>query len=136
MKDFFENPALLVGAPLLVLGLIGLGIAALALLAPQPATATGPRHVGHPGPAEYVRIGIILASITAVEVLIYYFNIPKAPFVMILLVLSLSKFVLVLMFFMHLKFDSRLFSTAFVTGLLLAISVFIVVLATLGGNLV
>jgi hypothetical protein len=37
---------------------------------------------------------------------------------------------------MHLRFDSRLFSTLFVGGFALAAAVFIVVLATLGGNLV
>jgi hypothetical protein len=40
------------------------------------------------------------------------------------------------LWFMHLKFDDRLFSTMFVLGLLLAVSVFTVAIATLGGKLV
>jgi hypothetical protein len=37
---------------------------------------------------------------------------------------------------MHLKFDSRLFSTFFVGGLILVAALFVIVLATLGGGLV
>jgi len=141
MKDFFENPALLFGSPLLVLGLIGLAVASLALLSPGQAQVTerGPvaRHgIAHPGPEEYVRIGLLLAAVTAIEVIIYYFDIQRAVFITILLGLSALKFSLVVMFFMHLKFDSRLFSTAFLTGFALAAAVFVVVLATLGGSLV
>ncbi len=141
MKNFFESPSLLLGAPLLVLGLIGLAIVALTFLssaaAPAPAGAPARRHgVAHPGPEEYVRIGLLLAAVTAVEVIVYYFDIQQAVFVSILLGLSAVKFSLVVMFFMHLKFDSRLFSTAFLTGFALASALFVVVLATLGGNLV
>ena len=54
----------------------------------------------------------------------------------ILVVLSALKFSLVVMWFMHLRFDSRLFSTFFVGGLILVAALFVVVLATLGGALV
>jgi hypothetical protein len=37
---------------------------------------------------------------------------------------------------MHLKFDSRIFTTAFITGLAAAFTVFTVVLAALHGKLV
>jgi hypothetical protein len=40
------------------------------------------------------------------------------------------------MWFMHLRFDNRLFSTFFVGGLMLVATLFVVVLATLGGKLV
>ena len=141
MKAFFEDPALLVGLPLLVIGAIGALIAMATLTAPQPAmvgaaVAAPRRHVTHPGPAEYIQIGGLLALLTAIEVAVYYVNIQQGLFIMILLALSASKFVFVVMWFMHLRFDSRLFSTLFVGGLALAAAVFIVVLATLGGNLV
>ena len=142
MKAFFEDPAMIVGVPLLVIGAIG-ALVALATLAaaPQPATAGAPaapprRRVAHPGPAEYIQIGAILALLTAIEVSVYYVNIQQGLFITILLTLSASKFAFVVMWFMHLRFDSRFFSTLFVGGFLLAVSVFIVVLATLGGNLV
>lgn len=102
---------------------------------PQAQTGThveadvGTRHVGHPGPKEYVAVAVILAIITGIEVLVYYLNFLQAAIVPIFIVLSLTKFVLVAMFFMHLKFDSRFFSVVFVTGLLLAVGVFIVFLS-------
>jgi cytochrome c oxidase subunit 4 len=135
---FFEDPALLVGIPLLVLGIIGLGIAALTLMAPQPQPAGAPAvvHGAHPDPMEYVQIGLTLAIITAIEVAIYYVDIPRKPFIGALMALSAAKFSLVVLFFMHLKFDSRLFTTAFATGFALVIAVFTVVLTTLGGNIV
>jgi len=141
MKAFFENPALLFGAPLLVLGLLGLAVVSLTLLtagrAPVAARVPATRHgVAHPGPEEYVRIGLLLAAVTAVEVIVYYFDIQRAVFITILLGLSAVKFSLVVMFFMHLKFDSRLFSTTFLAGFALASALFVVVLATLGGSLV
>jgi cytochrome c oxidase subunit 4 len=43
----------------------------------------------------------------------------------VLLVLSLVKFLLVVLFYMHLKFDSRLFVFLFSGPLLLAVSVMI-----------
>jgi len=143
MKDFFENSSLLLGVPLLALGMLGLAVAALAALAPEkPVTAGGlmlpasPRHAAHPGPAEYVMVGGVLAFLTAIEVALYYVNFPRTAFIVVLLVLSALKFVTVVMYFMHLKFDSRLFTTAFVTGLVAALAVFTVVLVTLGANLV
>jgi cytochrome c oxidase subunit 4 len=135
--DFFNEPALLVGIPLLILGLIGAGIAALTMLVPQPQPAgVAPVHRGHPGPMEYVQIGLTLGVITAIEVAIYYVDMPRKPFITTLLILSAAKFSLVVLFFMHLKFDSRLFSTAFIAGFALVVAVFTVVLTTLGGNLV
>lgn len=131
---FFEDPALLVGVPLLVIGLFGLFLAAGVLLAPAPGQVVV-RH-GHPDEAEYIRIGLFLGALTAIEVVIYYFNIPRNIFIVMLLGLSAVKFSAVVMFFMHLKFDSRIFTTAFVTGMVLAAALFSVVLVTLGSNFV
>ena len=50
--------------------------------------------------------------------------------------LSLIKFTLVVAWFMHLRFDNKLFMTLFVTGLFTALIVFTVVLAVLHGQLV
>ena len=134
---FFEDPALLVGLPMLAVGVFGLFIAMGALLAPQPAgKAAAVVHQGHPGEAEYIRIGLFLGALTAIEVVIYYFNIPRSVFIVMLLALSAVKFTAVVMFFMHLKFDSRIFTTAFVTGMALAAALFTVVLVTLGSNFI
>ncbi len=96
-------------------------------------------HVGeraHPGPLEYIKIGLILAGITAVEVGIYYIEAIEDALVPILIVLSALKFSLVVLWFMHLRFDSRLFSWLFVGGLVLIGMLLVVVLSTLGGGLV
>ena len=83
----------------------------------------------HPTPFKYVAIALILSVITAVEVAIVYQDFLKDVFGPILIVLSAAKFALVVMFYMHLRFDSRLFSVVFVTGLLLATAVLITLLA-------
>ena len=90
----------------------------------------------HPGPLEYVKIGLILAFITAVEVGIYYIEAIEDALVPILIVLSAVKFTLVVMWFMHLKFDNRIFSWLLVGGLALIGVLLVVVLGTLGGGLV
>ena len=77
----------------------------------------------HPSPARYVGIATILAVITGVEVWIVYQSYLADIMVPLLIVLSIGKFALVVMYFMHLKFDSKLFSILFVGGLLLTLGV-------------
>jgi cytochrome c oxidase subunit 4 len=86
----------------------------------------------HPGPKEYVKIAAILAVITAIEVAIFYIDFLAPVLVPALLVLSAIKFSMVVLWFMHLKFDSPLFGRLFVAGLALALTLFIVVLLTFG----
>lgn len=93
-----------------------------------PASSEAPAHA-HPKEAEYVRIAIILAIVTAIEVGVYYFDTIPGLIVPVLLVLSALKFMLVAMFFMHLRFDSRLFSFIFSGPLLLAMAVMVAVLS-------
>jgi cytochrome c oxidase subunit 4 len=90
----------------------------------------------HPGPLEYVQIGAILAVITAIEVAIYYVGLSYTLLVVALLVFSAAKFTMVVLWFMHLKFDHPLFSTMFVMGFMLAAAIFAVALATIDGKLV
>jgi cytochrome c oxidase subunit 4 len=84
----------------------------------------------HPGPRAYVGIAIVLAIITALEVAIYYIPSLADFLVAFLLVFSAIKFWLVITWFMHLRFDSRIFRRLFFTGLVLALIVFFIVLAT------
>ena len=83
----------------------------------------------HPTPADYVRIAIILAIITLVEVIIYYLPSMRGILVPILLVLSIVKFLAVVGYFMHLKNDKRLFRLMFGAGLVLSLGVFLAMLA-------
>ena len=72
-------------------------------------------HGHHPTAKLYVMIGVILTIITAVEVSAYY--IPawegSAIYVPSMLLLSAVKFITVVMFYMHLKYDHRLFRALF-----------------------
>ena len=84
----------------------------------------------HPSPRQYVNIGILLAVITALEVAIYYVPALEDLLVPFLIAFALVKFVLVASWFMHLRFDSRLFRRLFVSGIILAMVVFAVALVT------
>jgi len=77
-------------------------------------------HGDHASPRTYWAIGGILTVITAVEVAIFYIPAMAPILVPVLLTLSATKFLLVVMFFMHLKFDSRIFSGVFLAGMVLA----------------
>jgi len=85
-------------------------------------------HAGHPTPYTYFKVAMTLAAITAAEVAVFYVDALGHGIIPVLVVLSVAKFALVALFYMHLKYDDRLFSGLFVGGLLLAVSVFIALL--------
>lgn len=89
-----------------------------------------PEH-SHPSPAKYVGIAILLGVITALEVALYYIEMPEALMVSFLMVLAVLKFTMVGAFFMHLKFDSPMLRRLFITGIILAGVVYTVALLTL-----
>ena len=92
---------------------------------------SSPTEAEHPPPKQYVQVAIALAAVTAVEVGLYYTDLKGYWLVGILMVLALVKFAMVAAYFMHLKFDSPLLRRFFVTGIVLAISVFAIFLFTL-----
>ena len=97
------------------------------------APPVGRGHVTrHPSPKEYLRIAMILALITAFEVAIYYMDLPHTYLIPALFFFSVIKFALVVLWFMHLKFDSRTYARFFVMGLAGAITLFLVVLMIFG----
>ena len=98
--------------------------------APADADAAARGEHAHPSDLEYIKVAIVLAAITLAEVLVYYVEALEDFLVPILLVMSAFKFVIVVLWFMHLRFDSRLFRRFFVTGLLLALFVYLIVLTT------
>ena len=79
--------------------------------------------------AGYIKIALILAAITALEVSTYYVDFGPL-FMPSLIIMMIVKFVMVVSYFMHLKFDSKIFSAMFYTGLVLAIFVYMVFLFT------
>jgi cytochrome c oxidase subunit 4 len=82
----------------------------------------------HPGDKQYVVVALILALFTAIEVLTYFVDFGAAA-VPTLLGLMVIKFVMVVLYFMHLKFDSPVFMRLFAVGILLALSVYFIMFA-------
>lgn len=86
-------------------------------------------HAGHPSSRAYVRIFFILGAITGIEVAIYYVREEMGGwFLPVLFALMISKFAIVVLWYMHLKFDDRRFSRFFVMGLAGAATLYLVVL--------
>jgi cytochrome c oxidase subunit 4 len=81
---------------------------------------------------KYAAIAVVLSVVTAIEVAIVYMGFLGSLIVPLLVILSAGKFTLVVMFFMHLKFDNRLLSALFVGGLLLAMGVLTALLVLFG----
>ncbi len=97
----------------------------------EPAEAEELDH--HPSPKQYVWVAIILAIVTAAEVAIYYigyFEENTVALIAFLLAFAALKFVMVAAWFMHLRFDSRVFRRFFVTGIVLGLIIFGIVLWT------
>lgn len=81
-----------------------------------------PHEHAHPDWGTYKWVALILTLITGLEVWIYYIPSFTATnlFVPTLLILSAVKFTIVVMFYMHLKYDAKLFRALFVGPLMLA----------------
>ena len=84
----------------------------------------------HPDEKEYLLVALFLAVVTGAEVGLYYMRIDFRLYAPMLGVLMIVKFATVAMFFMHLRFDSRVFRWLFVTGIVLAVIVYTIVLLT------
>lgn len=87
---------------------------------------------GHKEPTDrqYILIAIILAVLTAFEIAATELGNDGAWLVPALIVMMAIKFFVVVGFFMHLRFDSRLFSLVFYIGLGFAVVLYTAVLAT------
>ncbi|MGH2577266.1 MAG: cytochrome C oxidase subunit IV family protein [Actinomycetota bacterium] len=97
---------------------------------PDSPTPSSGRTVRHPSPKEYVRIAVVLAVVTGMEVGIWYAEISRGLLILALLVLAAIKFVLVVLWYMHLRFDSRTYARFFMIGLAGAVTLYLVVLLT------
>jgi cytochrome c oxidase subunit 4 len=104
---------------------------------PVPTQALDGAVEEYPRDKLYVQVAIILAAITAVEVATY--AAPDFPFwswggdsnaglISILLILMAVKFGMVAWFFMHLKWDKPILWRVFLSGLLLALAVYVAVM--------
>src|SRR5579864_601247 len=98
----------------------------------QPASEHADVHAmgevhAHPTWKEYKWVALILTVITVMEVWIYYIPayVASPAFVPSLLILSAVKFAIVVMFYMHLKYDHKLFRALFTGPLTIAITTII-----------
>ncbi len=84
----------------------------------------------HPSDWAYVKIALALAVITALEVFTYFESVLDWGVALVpsLIFMMIVKFYLVATWFMHLRFDSKLFGRMFTTGLLLAVGVYVATL--------
>ena len=78
----------------------------------------------HSFPVYHV-VFIILAVFTGLEIAASY--LPSPWKLAALIALALTKALLILLFFMHLRYDSRLYAALFVIGVVLAIPVVLIV---------
>jgi caa(3)-type oxidase subunit IV len=99
---------------------------------PAGHAASTPHGAGHPSPKEYIRIGVILAVLTALEVAASYSGVSGSLMIPTLIGLAIVKFALVVLWFMHLKFDDRRYARFFVMGLSGAAVLYLIVLITFG----
>ena len=94
-----------------------------------------PHAAGHPqhaSVATYVKIAIVLSVVTALEVGVTFVRALTPVIVPLLIGMAIAKFALVAMFFMHLRFDSRVLTGVFVGPLIFAVGL-VVALMTLSG---
>jgi cytochrome c oxidase subunit 4 len=88
----------------------------------------------HPNWRTYRWVALILTVITVIEVWVYYIPafVASRLFVPALLIMSAVKFAIVVMFYMHLKYDHKLFRALFTGPLAIAITTMIVLLFLFG----
>jgi cytochrome c oxidase subunit 4 len=84
----------------------------------------------HPTWSTYWKVATILTVITVVEVWVYYIPafVATKLFVPSLLIMSAVKFAIVVMFYMHLKYDHKLFRALFTGPLIIAAATMVVLL--------
>ena len=93
-------------------------------------TAAADAHA-HPSDWQYIKIALLLAVLTALEVFTYFesvHNLSDAVLYVVLTVLMVLKFVYVVAWFMHLKFDSMIFRRVFQVGIVMALAVYLIML--------
>ena len=88
----------------------------------------------HPTWKQYKWVAIILTLITIFEVWAYYLPafVASPAFVPTLLIMSALKFAIVVAFYMHLKYDHRLFRALFTGPLIIAMATIVSLLFLFG----
>ena len=95
---------------------------------PEP----GPAHA-HASTGTYLKIAAVLCVVTALEFAVIYIRQLTPILTPLLLIMSAGKFALIVMYFMHLRYDTRPLTFLFVAPLVLAIGLALA-LMTLSGE--
>ena len=86
-------------------------------------------HIEHPTPKRYVQIAIVLGILTAIEIALYYTEDIVGVFTdPILIILAVGKFIIVVGWFMHLRFENKMVNRFFAGGMILALFLFAILM--------
>jgi cytochrome c oxidase subunit IV len=91
---------------------------------------------GHASVGTYVRVAVVLGIITALEVGVIYIRQLTPILVPLLLVMSAAKFLLVVLFFMHLRYESRALAALFAGPVVIAMALAVALMTLTGAFLV
>ncbi len=91
----------------------------------------------HPTTKQYIQIAVILAVLTGIEIALFYVEegvdaVTTSVTAPILLILAAVKFVMVVGWFMHVRYEKPLVSRFFAIGFVIAIALYAVVLSDMG----
>jgi cytochrome c oxidase subunit IV len=102
--------------------------------APAAAAHDAAAHAHHPTAKTYLIVGVILTAITVLEVWAYYIPsfVASRAFVPLLLIMSAVKFATVVLFYMHLKYDHKIFRALFAGPFVIAATTLIILLFLFG----
>ena len=93
-------------------------------------TVHGTGHA-HPSDFDYVKVALFLAVVTGAEVAMSYIDMPMPIYLTGLLAMMVVKFGVVVLWFMHLRFDNRIFRRMFVAGVILAVAVYLAAMVSM-----
>ena len=89
-------------------------------------------HRPHPKPRDYWLIAVVLGVITAAEVAVTYIDFLDVAVAPLLLVMAAAKFLIVIGWYMHLRFDAPIYRKLFYIGVVAAPLLFGAVLFSFG----
>ncbi|OFW62751.1 MAG: hypothetical protein A2135_09185 [Actinobacteria bacterium RBG_16_67_15] len=89
-------------------------------------------HRPHPTPRDYWIVAVVLGVITAAEVSVTYLDFLDPAVAPMLLVMAAAKFLIVVGWYMHLRFDAPIYRKLFYIGVVAAPILFGAVLFTFG----
>jgi cytochrome c oxidase subunit IV len=101
----------------------------------EPGSGVMSEQAHHPSDRTYLKVGSLLFILTAVEIALYFIEDALESewslylLIASLIILSSIKFVLVVMYYMHLKWDDRIFTWFFLAGMFVAAAIILAMMA-------